>query len=414
MVRFGNVLSSSGSVIPRFQEQIRQGGPLTVTHPEITRYFMTIPEAVELVIQTAGLSKGGEVFLLDMGEPVKILDLALKMIRLSGMKPVLADLRPSSKLNNRSVDGITNSDIENAEKSSEVKSPAHTRGIEIVFTGLRPGEKLFEELLIDAAAERTEHPMIRRAKERFMTWDELGPMIETLSEICLQSDKQGLLAILEKFDIGYHTQSESSTGAQPSDARLVEDYRFGAGDSHHVKIQPVYASMHHTEVSIVSPPESVDDEKALIHPLLSKSLHLFFLLTRPLTLGARGIVLNDAREVLLVLHRYEQGWQLPGGGVEIGESPLDALRREVLEETGFEISSEPVLLGVYHNRDVSDRDHLLVYRCDHSRLATSKTLSGEIAVSGFFPIDDLPKGTTAGTKRRLAECFKGQALHENW
>ncbi len=414
MVRFGNVLSSSGSVIPRFQEQIRQGGPVTVTHPEITRYFMTIPEAVELVIQTAGLSKGGEVFLLDMGEPVKILDLALKMIRLSGMKPVLADLQPSSKFNQRSVDGVTNSDTENAERSSEVKCNADTRGIQIVFTGLRPGEKLYEELLIDAAAERTEHPMIRRAKESFLTWDVLGPMIETLSEICLRNDKQGLTAILEKFDIGYHTQSESSSGIQPSDARLAEGYRFGTGDSQHVKIQQEHAWVHQNEVSIVRPPESIEDEKTLIHPLLSKSLHLFFLLTRPLTLGARGIVLNNAREVLLVRHRYEQGWQLPGGGIEIGESALDALRREVLEETGIEILSEPLLLGAYHNRDVSDRDHVLVYRCDHSRPTTSKTLSGEIAVSGFFPIDDLPKGTTPGTKRRLAECFEGQTLHENW
>ncbi len=413
MVRFGNVLSSSGSVIPRFQEQIRQGGPLTVTHPEITRYFMTIPEAVELVIQTAGLSKGGEVFLLDMGEPVKILDLAVKMIRLSGMKPVFADLWPSSQFSHRPVGRVANSDIENPVRST-VKCASHTQSIQIVFTGLRPGEKLFEELLIDAAAERTEHPMISRANERFTTWEELGPMIETLSEICLQGDQQGLRAILEKFDIGYHKQSESNPVVQPSDARLVEDYRFGGGDTLHVNMQPARASIQRNEVSIVCPSESVENEKTLIHPLLSKSLHLFFLLTRPLTLGARGIVLNEVREVLLVRHRYEQGWQLPGGGVEIGESPIEALRREVLEETGVEILGDPILLGAYHNSDVSVRDHVLVYRCDHYRIAQSKTLSGEIAASGFFPIDHLPKGTTLGTKRRLVECFEGQALSENW
>ena len=134
MVRFGNVLGSSGSVIPTFQEQIRRGGPVTLTHPDITRYFMTIPEAAQLVIQASGMAKSGDLFLLDMGSPIKIYDLAERLIRLSG----------------KSIN-TTESDI-----------PGKIR---IQVTGLRPGEKLYEELLIDATSEATEHVKIMRARE---------------------------------------------------------------------------------------------------------------------------------------------------------------------------------------------------------------------------------------------------------
>lgn len=133
MVRFGNVLGSSGSVIPLFHEQIQRGGPVTVTHPSVTRYFMTIPEAVQLVLQATGMAKGGDVFILDMGEPVRIADLARQMIELSGLR-VRDDSTPDGD-------------------------------ISIEFTGLRPGEKLYEELLISANDQPTGHPLIRRAKE---------------------------------------------------------------------------------------------------------------------------------------------------------------------------------------------------------------------------------------------------------
>ena len=142
MVRFGNVLGSSGSVIPTFQRQIKQGGPVTLTHPDITRYFMTIPEAAELVIQSAGMAKTGDLFLLDMGTPIKIYDLAERLIRLSGKS--MAD-----------AEGDNSGDIE------------------IKITGLRPGEKLYEELLVDATAKPTDHPKIMRAREQHLSHETL-------------------------------------------------------------------------------------------------------------------------------------------------------------------------------------------------------------------------------------------------
>lgn len=177
MVRFGNVLGSSGSVVPLFREQIRNGGPVTVTHPEIIRYFMTVPEAAQLVIQAGAMGEGGDVMVLDMGEPVKIVDLAKRMIHLSGF-------------------------MHQDEKTPD-------GDIEIRFTGLRPGEKLYEELLIGDNTLPTRHPRIMRAAEHSLSWAELEPMLLDLEEAVKAEDCEALLALLQKAVPEFNHQTEA-------------------------------------------------------------------------------------------------------------------------------------------------------------------------------------------------------------
>jgi len=175
MVRFGNVLDSSGSVIPLFRKQIRDGGPLTVTDINVVRYFMTIPESVELVIQAGAMGKGGDVFVLDMGEPVKIYDLAVKMIQLSGLH-----VRDKNNL-----DG----------------------DIEIIYTGLRPGEKLYEELLVGSNVSKTENKLIMRAEEEMMHWKVLKPLLEELENASINNEHAKIRELLQKLVPGFIPQS---------------------------------------------------------------------------------------------------------------------------------------------------------------------------------------------------------------
>lgn len=164
MVRFGNVLGSSGSVVPLFEKQIAAGGPITLTHPEITRYFMTIPEAAQLVIQAGAMGTGGDVFVLDMGEPVKIIDLAYRMIALNGLT-VRDEVNPYGD-------------------------------IAIQTTGLRPGEKLYEELLIGSNVSTTKHPRIKTASEVMLPWEEMSKIIYDLDDACNYFDYEKLREIL--------------------------------------------------------------------------------------------------------------------------------------------------------------------------------------------------------------------------
>jgi FlaA1/EpsC-like NDP-sugar epimerase len=165
MVRFGNVLGSSGSVVPKFRQQIRDGGPISLTHPDVTRYFMTIPEAAQLVIQAGAMAKGGDVFVLDMGQPVKIFDLAKRMVELSG---------------------LTLQDEQNPDGD-----------IAIEVTGLRPGEKLFEELLIGDNPKPTIHACIMKANEDFMAWEELEGKLNAL-EVALSVNDVGVIRLMMK------------------------------------------------------------------------------------------------------------------------------------------------------------------------------------------------------------------------
>ena len=172
MVRFGNVLGSSGSVVPLFKHQIESGGPITVTHPDIIRYFMTIPEAAQLVIQAGTMSKGGEVFVLDMGDPVRIIDLATNLIQLSGLN---------------------------------VKNVANPLGdIEIQFTGLRPGEKLYEELLIGENVQKTAHKRIMAAKEHFLPFEEFNNILVELNDACHHLDHERIRNILLNAPTGFN------------------------------------------------------------------------------------------------------------------------------------------------------------------------------------------------------------------
>jgi len=176
MVRFGNVLNSSGSVIPLFKEQIKEGGPITVTDPNITRYFMSIPEAVQLVIQAGSMAKGGDVYVLNMGEPVRIVDLARKIVHLSGL---------------------------------EVKDKLHPAGdIEIQYTGLRPGEKLYEELLIGDNISKTNNSMIMRAEEEMLAWDDLKLILDELEKAVARGDQDKIRQLLIKAVPGFKPQSE--------------------------------------------------------------------------------------------------------------------------------------------------------------------------------------------------------------
>ena len=174
MVRFGNVLDSAGSVVPLFRRQIKEGGPVTVTHRNITRYFMSIPEAVELVLQSGAMAKGGDVFVLDMGEPIKIIDLAYKMIHLSGLTPI----------DNENPDG----------------------DIRIEYTGLRPGEKLYEELLIGSDVIQSEHPRIMQAKENKLSLDEVLHCVEVIKSARKKQDENVVKELLLKYIDGYTSE----------------------------------------------------------------------------------------------------------------------------------------------------------------------------------------------------------------
>ncbi|MCO5398489.1 polysaccharide biosynthesis protein [Ralstonia sp. 21MJYT02-11] len=182
MVRFGNVLGSSGSVVPLFRRQLQEGGPLTVTHAEVTRYFMTIPEAAQLVLQAGAMAHGGEVFVLDMGRPVKIMDLARRMVQLSGLT---------------------------------IRDDNHPAGdVEIKITGLRPGEKLYEELLIGDNPEGTVHERIMKAREHYVPWTQFAPVLANMRTAAEEGDEPAIKEILGEHVHGYGPQVVNAADAE--------------------------------------------------------------------------------------------------------------------------------------------------------------------------------------------------------
>jgi len=206
MVRFGNVLGSSGSVVPLFREQILSGGPVTVTHPDIIRYFMTIPEAAQLVIQASSLGQGGDVFVLDMGDPVKILDLAHRMIRLMG---------------------------------HDIKDAAHIDAdIEVKFTGLRPGEKLYEELLIGNNVSKTRHSRIQRAEEDSVSTEQIQSYMEQLDKACSQYDCELIIKLMSQMVIEYTPSKEIMDTLWFNTEQAGKDNHDTRRDDNVVKLKP--------------------------------------------------------------------------------------------------------------------------------------------------------------------------------
>ena len=220
MVRFGNVINSSGSVIPLFQKQIKNYGPVTVTHPEMTRYFMTIPEAAQLVIQAGSMATGGDVFVLDMGQPVRIADLARRMVELSGL---------------------------------EVRDEGNPRGdIEIVYTGLRPGEKLHEELLIDATSSYCLHPKIMRAEEKGLSPAVLAEVLDGLKHAVESNDEVATIRLLKRAVPEYKPVSRLSEllvsspavkENRPKPSHVPRTVRHGARQSIRGKLAPASSPM---------------------------------------------------------------------------------------------------------------------------------------------------------------------------
>jgi len=177
IVRFGNVIGSSGSVIPLFKKQIKKGGPITVTHKDVVRFFMSIPEAVELVIQAGAMAKGGEVFLLDMGEPIRIYDLAVKMINLSGLQVF---------------------DKNNLEGD-----------IEIIYSGLRPGEKLYEELMIGVNFSITENKFIMKTEEEMISWDKLEPLLAEIKDASISEETEKIYSLMKKLVPEFNSRNKN-------------------------------------------------------------------------------------------------------------------------------------------------------------------------------------------------------------
>lgn len=373
MVRFGNVIGSSGSAIPKFREQIKSGGPVTVTHPEITRYFMDVSEAAELVIQASSLAEGGEVFVLDMGAPIRIADLVKKLVRFSG------------------------SSLENSDKPE-------LGGVRIEYTGLRPGEKLYEELLIAGDYQNTLHPKIKKINEPYPSELLFSEFLDQLRVVSAGRDELALRELLSRQDIGYQEDQNIANDGNTANARLKtfdnpglqQQRMFDAND----KIALSFGTGNTKSSQVINSSQLNFAKKIFLF-----CLHKYFLLVRSLTMGARCVVVNDQREVVLVKHRYIDGWHLPGGGIDVGESAESGVRREVIEETRLQVLDPLKLVGIYHYEPHSQRDHVVVFLSqDFTKIRGQRSF--EIAECHFFPVDNLPTDTDKDTVLWIADALE--------
>lgn len=350
MVRFGNVLGSSGSVIPKFKSQINSGGPVTVTHREITRYFMSISEAAHLVITAGTFAEGGEVFLLDMGDPVKILELAKSMVRQHGLQPVI--------------------------RSEDQDRQILPNEIYIEFSGLRPGEKLYEELLVDGIAKTTPNSKIFSSFDGTIEDLDLSEALQLLEKAIETNLPLEILNCLRDlpllFQPDFNEKTKDANSSQVESARMITD-------------------------------ETVSDDQSSVFPITDQDcpsflqniissrlglvmLHRYFRLTRGMTLGVRVLVQNHRDEILLVKHNYVPGWHLPGGGIDPGEDALAAARREVFEETGISELNDLKFISLNLNRTVSNRDHVSYFTACTSQSKVTKP-TNEISEVRFVPSD---------------------------
>ena len=353
MVRFGNVLGSSGSVIPKFKSQINAGGPITVTHEEITRYFMSIPEAAHLVLNAGAFASGGDVFLLDMGDPVKIVELAKSMVRQHGLQPVLAKETAGGQ-----------------KRDNEIL---------IEFSGLRPGEKLYEELLVDGVAQETPNPKIFKAHDGSHEDLDLNSALNKLDENIRNGCQDSIIQQLNELPLSYQLNTVSDH-APKSDVKVDLGY-VGANTTAERLDSSVSTNKDQDHASFLS--------RIISSSLGLAILHRYFLLIRGLTLGSRIFLQNHKGEILLVKHTYLPGWHLPGGGVDRGEDVHEAIIREVYEECGIGDLRDLRLLNIMHNTNISIRDHVAIFtgRTSEQPKILNKL---EIKDAKFFSLEALP------------------------
>jgi ADP-ribose pyrophosphatase YjhB (NUDIX family) len=324
------------------------------------------------------MAKGGDVFVLDMGEQVKILDLVKKLIRFSG-------------------------------KVVETEQNKHLNPIKIIYTGLRPGEKLYEELLISGQIGNTSHPKIMQLKEPCPDDRNFEQFLENLNDVLKVRDISALKLLLSKNNLGYVSPNDSQIVQAKNDksvqALCSKDLLEAMGNKSVAGDTGLEDSRAESESTLQSksfPPKSI---LGLKQKYLINVLHKYFLLSRGLTMGVRCAVFNDKEEVLLVKHTYIEGWHLPGGGIDIDESAEEAVFREVREETSIMLREKPKLLGVYHSKHISKRDHVVLFIAEKFSKDESVGSSFEISASKFIPINSLPDDLEASSRYWLTEAL---------